>query len=458
MQIGEHTLIHGDALAVLQTMQENSIDALVCDPPAGISFMNKTWDSHKGGRDSWIAWLSEIMQEALRCLKPGGHAVVWALPRTSHWTATALENAGFEIRDVITHLFGSGFPKSLDVSKAIDKQLGHQRNVLGVSSNQREAHKKGGMGFDSFVGEGETSLLLTAPASLEAQQWNGWGTALKPSNEHWILCRKPFAEKSIAENVLKWGTGALNIDASRIGTKEDMNARDFDDSRRTSLKFSGLFNGGRDGEYRDRVGVVPNGRFPANTLLSHSDDCVESGCTPDCPVLLLDEQSGTLKTGNINPHVNRANATFNKNTSEYIISAFKGDAGGASRYFQTFFYAAKASSRERNAGCEDLIEKSVGEVTSRIDGSKGLQSPRAGAGRTHGAFNHHPTVKNIKLMRYLVRLVTPPHGIVLDCFTGSGSTLVAAIEEGFSCIGIEQEEEYVVIAQARIHHAVQQIV
>jgi DNA modification methylase len=210
------TVILGDCLSVMKTMPDNSIDAFVEDPPSGIAFMNMHWDKDKGGRDRWIEWLTEIMQEQLRIAKPGAHMLCWALPRTSHWTATAIEDAGWEVRDVVTHLFGSGFPKSMDVGKAIDKAAGAERDVIGPdrrrliggSGGTSTNHGRGGIAYGPDA--------ATAPATDAARQWDGWGTALKPAAEHWILARKPLSEPTVAANVLKWSTGALNIDQSRI--------------------------------------------------------------------------------------------------------------------------------------------------------------------------------------------------------------------------------------------------
>lgn len=305
----------GDCLEVLRGLEADSIDSMVTDPPAGISFMGKEWDKS----DGFIPFMTDVMKESLRVLKPGAHAFVWAIPRTSHWTATALEGAGFEIRDIVTHVFGSGFPKSHSIEKA------------------------------------------TADA-----RFRGIGTALKPASEHWILVRKPCSEKTVAANVLKHRTGGLNIDASRIGT-------DTISTHGGGDKMSGMKGNGNSGvgTYQSHVG-----RFPANLILSHNEDCGDA-CTQGCAVAALKEPA-------------------------------------------RFFYCAKTSKRERNEGCET---------------------------------NAHPTVKPIKLMSYLITLVTPPGGTVLDPFMGSGSTGVAAIQSGFNFLGIEKEPEYFQIAEKRIYHA-----
>lgn len=263
-------LIKGDVTNCLPEIQSDSVDSLITDPPAGIGFMGKEWDGDKGGRVEWITWMTGVMRECFRVLKPGAHGLVWAIPRTSHWTATALEDAGFEIRDVVTHLFGTGFPKSLDVSKAIDKAAGVEREVIG--------HGKAGkssIGQETRVIQGARPTVrdgsvfdLTSPATAEARQWSGWGTALKPAAEFWILVRKPLAEDTVAANVLKHGTGALNIDSGRIG------------AHGCGDKLAGMKTGqsGGVGEYRD------TGRFPANLVLSHSEGCEPGGCVEGCAV------------------------------------------------------------------------------------------------------------------------------------------------------------------------------
>ena len=213
-------LILGDCLDALRSMSTASVDAIVCDPPAGIAFMGRGWDSDKGGRDQWVAWLSEVMGEALRVVKPGGHALAWALPRTSHWTGWALESAGWVVRDRIAHQFYSGFPKSLDVSKAIDAAAGAEREVVGPDPmahmrNKTTPRFNGKDYAGGKVYQGAREVPVTAPATPEAAAWSGWGTALKPAQEDWYLCRAPLSEKTVAANVLRWGVGAIHVDACR---------------------------------------------------------------------------------------------------------------------------------------------------------------------------------------------------------------------------------------------------
>ena len=233
-----NNVVLGDNLDVMKTMPNNFVDSIVTDPPAGIGFMGKAWDKDKGGRDAWVEWLTQTMTEALRVLKPGGHALIWALPRTSHWTAWAVENAGFKIRDCVYFVFGTGLPKSQNISKAIDKSKGVDRKVIGVKPGHEGFVNRGNMSSiqglkGTLGGKGgfarpwmddpdkvENYHMATASTSPEAQQWDGWGTALKPAVECWWLCRKPLSEKTMAANVLKWGCGGLNIDGCRLPTKE----------------------------------------------------------------------------------------------------------------------------------------------------------------------------------------------------------------------------------------------
>lgn len=420
------SLHHSDCAEFLDRLSDNSIEALITDPPAGIGFMGKEWDHHKGGRDEWVTWLTGIMKKCYRVMKPGAHGFVWAIPRTSHWTATALENAGFEIRDVVTHLFGSGFPKSLDISKAIDKAAGAKREVIGIKKGDQpanpSAYNKQVWAPDRGVENGRVDTHITAPATDAAKQWNGWGTALKPASEHWILIRKPISEKTVAANVLKWGTGAINVDAGRIGTKDNLNGGGYSKGFQGSsfLKYGGKL------EYR-----APEGRFPANLVL----DEVAAG--------MLDAQSGVLKTGN--GPTKRAGLGYQGGEGNESESPRPKNEGGASR----FFYCAKTSKSERNAGLDGMEAKPSQEygLKNSVDKRPG----RAEGNRTNEARqNHHPTVKPQKLMSYLIKLITPPGGVVLDPFMGSGSTGCAAKREGFEFVGIEKEKEYFEIAAKRI--------
>lgn len=394
-------IYQGDSLGVLKGLEADSVDSLVTDPPAGISFMGKGWDSDKGGREAWVTWMAEVMAEALRVLKPGAHGLVWALPRTSHWTATALENAGFEVRDVVTHLFGTGFPKSLDISKAIDKAAGAEREVIGRS--QYADRNPNGHQTGNGMGKIVMSASITAPATDAAREWQGWGTALKPASEHWILVRKPLSERTVAANVLKHGTGGINIDGCRIASPDPVWSIPEDAKPRTSsMAYENKKGANSDSMIKNRAGCEgsPLGRFPANLVLDEE------------AAAALDEQSGlsTSRAGNPNRGVKDASKAVTSFDAKKGVGQEHNDSGGASR----FFYCAKASKSDRGEG------------------------------------NTHPTVKSSSLMAYLVRLVTPPKGVVLDPFMGSGSTGVAAEKEGFEFIGIEQDESYFAIAGKRL--------
>jgi len=486
------TVDAGDCLELLRALPDACVDAICADPPAGISFMGRAWDANKGGRDKWIPWLAERMAEALRVLKPGGHGLVWALPRTSHWTGMALEDAGFEVRDRISHLFGSGFPKSLNVGKGIDKLAGAQREDLGRNPNVSERQ---GIG-DGYGGRSGTTRL-TAPATEEAQRWDGWGTALKPAAEDWWLVRKP-PESSIVRNVLEHGTGAINIDGCRV---PHASADDHAEHAAgvAAIKARG---GSMDHSWKnssDLAGasdVSPGGRWPSHVLLSHADGCERIGtrkvkaapswndnrspslftgettspvhhtdgdgfetvdawdCVEGCPVRMLDEQSGDCPAGHF-PAQRTPNEIYGNGRGTNLTQSggprSLTDEGGASRYFTQFapfIYEAKCDRADRERGCEYLPATVIDP--QHPHGSIGAANPRAGAGRTGKRKNHHPTVKSTDLMRWLVRLITPPNGIVLDPFAGSGSTGVACSAERLRFIGFELSDEYAEIARARI--------
>lgn len=436
------TIIQGDCLAVLRSLPDACVDAVVTDPPSGIAFMGKSWDTDKGGRREWVAWLAEIMAEALRVLKPGGHALVWSLPRTSHWTALALEDAGFDIRDCLLHLFGSGFPKSHDVSKAIDRLAGAEREVLST-----RIKKSGDMRSGNYAKGGypDIALDITAPATDAAKQWSGWGTALKPAQEMWWLCRKPLAEGTVARQVLATGTGAINVDACRVG----------DEQTRTHIKDLTPFHGNRwgmPGVKTEMHGYKTNppGRFPPNLLLSHSMFCDEASgeCAADCPVRQLGEQSGVRTSGKMRADTMRsARSMYGQGNGYPTMRDTPGDTGTAARFYPTFRYQPKASRRERNAGLGDMLAKPPARY-GRMTGT-----PEHGAKHDTPEANIHPTVKPLALMSWLITLITPPGGIVLEPFAGSGTTCVAAKQLGMHYIAVEQCEEYVMIARARTGEA-----
>jgi hypothetical protein len=387
------TLLLGDCLEQLKTLPSDSVDSIVTDPPYGLSFMGKKWDVSVPSVDVW--------RECFRVMKPGAHLLSFGGTRTYHHMAMNVELAGFEIRDQLQWIYGSGFPKSLDISKAIDKAAGVEREVIGENPSSRPNSKKAGMrGFDNRENAPEESAgiqTITAPTTDLAKKWSGWGTALKPANEPIVLARKPLIG-TVAENVTEFGVGGLNIDAGRIEADWEN-----DPSKRG---FGHGFNKGTDFLEKQNCKFKNSestwkptlGRWPSNVLLD-----------------------------------------------EVAAEAMNLQAG---QDVARFFYQPKASKRERNAGLDGMPQ-----VTARS--GMGGTMPIDDDGKERDRFsvtqqNHHPTVKPIKLMSYLINLVTPPGGIVLDPFMGSGSTGVAAIKEGFQFIGCELNPEYLEIAKNRI--------
>ena len=514
----------GDCVDVLRAMPDCSVDSIVTDPPYGLSFMGKKWDYDVPSVEVW--------EECLRVLKPGGHLLAFAGTRTQHRMAVRIEDAGFEIRDMIAWVYGSGFPKSLDVSKAIDKAAGAEREVIREATPPPAGFKSG-----TFDNRGPNSFgngAITAPATPEAQQWAGWGTALKPALEPITVARKPLGEKTVAANVLAHGTGALNIDGCRVGTSDGELQR----PGRNGLGVSGGWANYTqpDGEYGTPAGL---GRWPANLIHDGSEEVVAG-----FPETASGKPSGIRKVAGY------ATATEHGTT----LTGF-GDSGSAAR----FFYCAKASKKDRDEGldssrtvkhttglckeknmelavllqkatCESTVKWGIDESGESITGlclldslsttlteiskittsqicslltrslisestadakceakNGGSHAASAGSssqsqlnttsesqaesalGANHvvskmlssisdganwiPATNFHATVKPTALMRYLCRLVTPPEGIVLDPFMGSGSTGKAAVLEGFEFIGIERDAEYLEIATSRIQAA-----
>ena len=412
-------IVHGDCLEVMRGMADNSVDSIVTDPPYGLSFMGKKWDYDVPSVDVW--------RECLRVLKPGGHLLSFAGTRTQHRMAVNIEDAGFEIRDMIAWVYGSGFPKSLNIGKVMDKfiKTGNASwNGTGDSSNgalgySKLQHQQGYRPAD-YSNKHQDKSEITED---KAKEWEGWGTALKPALEPITVARKPIEKGlSVAENCLKWGVGGMNIDGCRIPTEEDQ--------RRPSAGGDNGLIGTSTFKIHERKTedqIKHQGRWPANLIHDGSDEVKE---------LFPETKSGSINGTYNNTIMAQSNGDRN---GKPIHLEFNGDSGSAAR----FFYCAKASRSERNAGLEGMPEKRPDERTNTGMGTfveKGVAKQS----------NHHPTVKPIKLMRYLCRLVTPPGGIVLDPFAGSGSTGKACALEGFRFIGIEREMEYCKIAEARI--------
>jgi len=413
------TILLGNNLDLLKTLEDNSVDSIVTDPPYGLSFMNKKWDYDVPSVELW--------KECYRVLKHGGHILSFGGTRTYHRMVVNIEDAGFEIRDQIMWLYGSGFPKSLNIGKAIDKMQGNERNDLGASPNERlnipknDVYKAGIRGKDFRITKG-------------VSDWEGWGTGLKPANEPICVARKPLSEKSVAENVLKWGTGGINIDGCIIESKEELGRDNKTQPFINNVSKGGIWNKGSENvKPLDRRGIA-DGRFPANVILDE-----EAG-------QILDEQSGISKSGDIKPYNQKNTNSYSGSMPIFRNVNHKGDKGGASR----FFYCAKASKKDRDEGLEVFDKKRSGSMNATLNSNMLTGS---GNERQTIRANFHPTVKPTDLMRYLCRLVTPKNGIVLDPYMGSGSTGKGAILEGFSFIGMELDEEYFNIANARIENA-----
>ena len=423
-------IIVGDCLEVLKGFESDSIDSLVTDPPAGIGFMGKEWDHHKGGRSEWVAWMTGVMRECHRVMKPGAHGLVWAIPRTSHWTATALEDAGFEVKDQIFHLFGSGFPKSLNVKKSAEKAgiaCVCDKELHSLSGAVDPANALGSQHAEQSALQSGTLPGQPRPQTCgrcgKAQFPEGYGTALKPACEVWILIRKPISEKNVASNVLKHGVGGLNIDGCRVEAADaDALAKNWDRLQSDAQSDIATALSPKEQIHLGAYNKAAQGRFPANLVLSHSPHCTDEQCDIECAIKMLDEQADS------------------KVSRFFKLCGLENTKAG-----DTFFYCAKISSSERNAGLEGMPKKFSATMNSGI----GQREHDPNEPRAYGQ-NHHPTVKPQKLMRYLCRLVTPPKGVVLDPFMGSGSTGMAALSEGFRFIGIEREPEYFEIAEKRI--------
>lgn len=463
-------MIHlGDLFTVLPTLKADSFDVCITDGPYGLGFMRAKWDTFSpeaararvtenteiasdnpnlrgrtrgvasspsaveydrslAGQRRFQAFTEAWAREIYRVLKPGAYLVSFGAPRSYHRMAAGLEDAAFEVRDSFSWLFGQGYPKSVDVARAIDMALCPKdgrhcmRRLPQTSKRKRGDH-------------------VCAETAL-GKRWAGFGSGLKPSNEPICIARKPL-DGTLADNVLKYGAGALNVAACRLSTVPD----DWSREKLARHKAARVRDGETSKERRyiakgsTDFAMMPGprggselGRWPSNVLL----DQIAAD--------ILDDQTGELVSGFMAAGTNRAGLGYNGAIGNIVSHNTRGDRGGASR----FFYVAKPSRKERDRGCGDLPMQSGGAATGRPDGSIGLTNPRAGAGRGGGSRNIHPTIKPIELMRWLVRLVTPPGGHVLDPFLGSGTTGMACRFEGRKFTGIEREAAYVEIARRRI--------
>jgi DNA modification methylase len=431
-----YTLYLGNSLDVLDTLADNSVDSVVTDPPYEIGFMGKGWDN------TGIAFNVEIWKKVLRVLKPGGHMVAFNHSRMFHRMMVAIEDAGFEIRDTIMWLYGSGFPKSFNIGKQTEAKVlfndasGRSQKLLNGTKVEASmwTHK---MSYEQGAEKKDYSVLSTNKVidveytTEQGKKWKGWGTALKPSYEPIILARKPV-QGSIIDNVLKWGVGGINIDECRVGTEE-------------ITQFSGKgTNGGVCHEYnQDNAHFeTVNGRFPANVIHDGSEEVVNG----------FPETTSGKMTPQHTRHTNGSpNGIYGKFDEEHPLGETYGDSGSASR----FFYTAKASQDDRNEGLD------IAGFNQQVV-NDGRQTPIDNAfqrGETK-RLNTHPTVKPVDLMRYLVRLITPNNGTCLDLFMGSGSTGKAVMLENaynnknYHFIGIDMTPEYVEISKARIDYAI----
>lgn len=430
------TVLPGDCTEVLRTLEDNSVDSCVTDPPyalvsiakrfgsenaapaksdgptgvygrASAGFMGKQWDTGE------TAFHAEFWREVYRVLKPGGHVLSFGGTRTHHRLVCAIEDAGFEIRDTVMWVYGSGFPKSHDVSKGIDKAAGAEREVIGsklgqpgysLKANDTETHSRGAYGKYT---DAESECAITAPSTPEARQWQGWGTALKPAVEPICLARKPLSEGTIAANVLEHGTGAINVDGCRVDYQSETDQASAKPGGRATAKVGALAGGSQNDSARTEFKADnTKGRWPANLIHDGSDEVIAA--------FPANAGGGDNRGRGNGSRPGGFGNIGSPNGSDEPCGALYSDSGSAAR----FFYCAKASKQERL-------------------GSK------------------HPTVKPIKLVRYLVRLVTPPGGVVLDPFAGTGTTGQAALEEGFKAILIEREEEYLEDIRRRFGMAVE---
>ena len=492
-----------DCLNVLKMMIEDEVfvDSIVTDTPYELGFMGRSWDS------TGIAFQKETWELCFKILKPGGHLLAFSGSRTYHRMAVAIEDAGFEIRDQVMWLYGSGFPKSMNVGKALDKKLGNER----IKTGEKKTHSNKGIKQSeqrTAIGAGAFGQEVEEEVTVGTTEWEGWGTALKPAHEPLVLARKPLSEKSVVDNVLKHRTGGINIDECRVEGNDakypDTNP-DFRDVAKKAMAQGGQDklnfnqitgaerkkvvrksrdensvwtddNSGMKAEGSEYADADPRGRFPSNVMHDGSDvvkDIFPKTGTkgkakyPDTNPDFRDQgrqskenmgidklsfgQTENVKRKTVNRQPRKDDKVWTNNNSgmkslQYTIEYE--DSGDASRYF----YCAKTSKAERNQGLNNFPIKQtqgggggIGDYKDDVNSASGKFGSEKAPSK-----NVHPTVKPIKLMKYLCRLITPKGGTVLDPFMGSGSTGMAAKEENFDFVGIEKEEEYFNIASARI--------
>lgn len=481
-------IIFGDCLEELKKLPDESIDAIITDPPAGISFMGKTWDTFdknmfgKKGEEvkndlkieknfeilprysnsdlnGFQDFIYEVMKECLRVLKSGGHCIVWAIPRTSHHTAMGIERAGFEIRDVIHHIFNTGFPKSYNIGKGIEGKLTigsaswndfHKLNgELGESKAQGsnglvKLNKEQDNRPSQYASHGTLKLEATTE---EAKKYEGFGTALKPACEHWILARKPLNEKTIAEQVLKNGCGGIDIEGCRIPL---VGIEEHNTNAKSGLGKNWTYGHSTIDEIsgKDLVRYESSGRFPANIIVQ--DDALNDGTISKSPNGKVNRQP---REGNVFTGESCGFKSENNKTSGF------GDTGSKSRYFDLDLWSerngiiqlAKPSRREKNNGCENLEPKAKCDI-DKMGGEKCTMKTGSGNERNVKYLNSHPTVKSIGLMSWLVKLISKEGDLVLDPFGGSGTTACACIQLKRNFILMEKEKDYIEIINNRIKY------
>ena len=480
----KHKIICADCIKALNELEDNSIDSCVTDPPYGLEFMDKDWDYNVPSVKVW--------SEVFRVLKPGAYLLSFFGTRTYHRGVVNIEDAGFEIKDMILWIYGSGFPKSIDISKAIDKELGKldERKIIGIKTYPTSKDRTGDKSpFQAENNHLSAIFAITSPATPGAQKWQGFGTALKPACEPIVLAKKPISEHNIAQNVLKWSTGGLNIEECRISTSDNLNGGMYSEGEHKWANKSHKWGYKRQpGQYKQ-----PKGRFPANVILEcccEDSELLEGQASgsrghwsknkvtgygnfgggkyeyqgvgkkddmrclihtnPNCVCRMLDEQSGILQSGGKFgkcyewEKYHGAVTVFSK-VGMYTASCIS-DKGGASR----FFYQAKASQNERWFYCK--ICKQAYPMKER---DNHIHNAPDNAKYQHLEF--HPTQKPLELIRYLIRLVTPSHGTMIDLFMGTGTALVAAEREGFNSIGIDNKLEYCEIAIKRMEEEMKQL-
>lgn len=425
-----YKIYNGDMLDMLQVIEPESIDAIVCDPPYELGFMNKSWDS------TGIAFKKETWQNCFEVLKPGGYLLAFGGSRTYHRIACAIEDAGFEIRDCVMYLYGCGFSKSYNIGLAIDKKNGVESEVVGVG--------KSGCNSRAYQSEKPTTAG-NYDIKKSQNEWQGWGTCLKPAYEPIIVARKPF-KGSVVDNIIKYRVGGLNIDECRIPTNDDL-AR----INRTDNGMFGIGKNNNNAQKCKELGIEYGGRFPSNIITDGSEE-VRSGL-PETK-----SNGGNYTMQDFSSFKSSMMHFTNKKCEKPRINCdkqFPIDSGSAMRYF----YSAKASKKDRDEGLDNLNDGLLRRVRPDKNDDKptGLNKDPRFAPVVRK--NIHPTCKPTELMQYLVRLVSPKGATILDPFMGSGSTGKAVMFENrerdanYKFIGIELTDEYLPIAQARIEYA-----